>query len=224
MITPHQDGDSASPLDQEVVARAYRKVTNKQELTHEERRALKRYEKQKEERLRRKYYGDIPQRHWREMSGRQTKVLKEQAARYGIPFGGPTVNLPAVVRALHDFLADNAIKLARADEQLLQGPNSPALERFRDERAKIAKLDREERERQLVSRDEVRQNLARIATILRGAGDTLQRQFGPEAVAILYEALEDAEREIQSAFGNDDEGTRIEHPELPFPIEPTSAE
>lgn len=46
------------------------------------------------------------------MSGRQTKVLNEQAERYGIPLGGRTINLPAVVRALHEFLARNARKLS----------------------------------------------------------------------------------------------------------------
>ncbi len=69
------------------------------------------------------------------MSGRQTKVINEQAERYGIPFGGATINLPTVVRALHDFLADNAVKLARDDDPLMQGVGSPALERYREERA-----------------------------------------------------------------------------------------
>ncbi len=45
------------------------------------------------------------------MSGRQAKVLQEQAARYGIPFGGSTIDLPEVVRALHDFLANAKYQL-----------------------------------------------------------------------------------------------------------------
>ena len=103
-------------------------------MTKEERRLLKRHESEKEERLRWQYYASIPQKHWRNMSGRQTKVINEQAQRYGIPFGGASINLPAVVRALHDFLADNAVKLARDDDELMQGNGSPALERYREER------------------------------------------------------------------------------------------
>jgi hypothetical protein len=201
---------AAGHLDNEVVARAYRKVMAHEALTREEHAALKRHERDKEERLRWQFYRSIPQKHWREMSGRQTKVLNEQADRYNIPFGGPAISLPAVVRALHDFLADNAQKLAREDDDLMQGAGSPALERYREERAAIARLDRLERERKLLPRDEVRQALARIASIVRGAGDALQRQFGTAAVEILYEALEDAEREIQRSFGDDQDGNRNE--------------
>ena len=176
---------------------------DRQELTQAERQALKRHEKQKEERLRWEYYGSIPQKHWRRMSGRQTKVINEQAARYGLPFGGPTIDLPAVVKALHDFLADNAVKLARDDDALLQGASSPALERYREERALLARLDRLERERSLLPRDEIRVAMGRIGAVLRGAGETLQRRFGQDAVEILYEALDDAERDIARYFGNE---------------------
>ena len=200
--------------DTDVVKRAYRKVMEGQELSKEEHRTLKRHEAEKEERLRWKYYQVIPQKHWRQMSGRQSKVINEQAARYGIPFGGPAINLSAVVRALHDFLADNAVKLARDDDPLMQGSGSPALERYREERAAIARLDRLEREGRLVPRDDVRQSLGRIAAILRGAGDALQRQFGTTAVEVLYEALDDAEREIERAFQTNEHGQDHEPIEL----------
>jgi len=206
--TAPQSADAASRLDGELVARAYRKVMDRQELTQSERNALKRHEKDKEERLRWQYYRSIPQKHWRTMSGRQTKVINEQAARYGIPFGGAKIDLPAVIRAMHDFLADNAVKLARNEDDLLAGPGSPALERYREERAAIARLDRLEREGALVSRDEVRTSFGRVAAILRTAGDALQRQFGPAAVEVLYEALEDAGREIERTYGGHrDSGT-----------------
>jgi hypothetical protein len=136
------------------------------------------------------------------MSGRHTKLLNEQADRDGLPFGGPTVDLPRLARALHDFLADNAMKLTREDDELMQAPASAALERYREERAALARLDRLEREAVLLPRDDARDALGRIAAILRGAGDALQRQFGPAAVEILYEALDDAQREIAQSFGD----------------------
>jgi hypothetical protein len=123
---------------------------NKEELNAQERAALKRHEREKEERLRWQFYKTIPQKHWRQMSGRQTKVLREQEERYGLPLGGPTVNLPALARALHDFLAENALKLAQDDDPLLQGSGSPALEQYRVERAALARLDRLEREGSLI--------------------------------------------------------------------------
>ena len=178
-----------------------------QELTNQERAALKRHEKEKEERLRWQHYASIPQKHWRQMSGRQTKVINEQAKRYGIPFGGASINLADVVRALHDFLAENAWKLSQ-DEALLagDGSSSPALERYREERALLARLDRLEREEQLVARDQVREGLARIAGLLRTAGETLERRHGAEAADVLREALEEAEREITRQFGEASDG------------------
>src|SRR4051812_23579848 len=160
---------------------------NKKDPPRKERAALTRHEKAKEEQLRWQYYRSIPQKHWRQMSGRQTKVINEQADRYGLPIGGPFIDLTKLARALHDFLAANALKLAKEDDPLLEGgPSSPALERYREERAALARLDRLERESVLLPRDQVRESMGRVAAILRGAGDTLQRQFGAGAVEILY--------------------------------------
>ena len=197
--------NSIASIDGELVAGALKKIMEgrRDDLTREERSAVRRHEKEKEERLRWQFYNAIPQKHWRQMSGRQTKVINEQAERHGIPFGGANISLPAVVRALHDFLADNKYKLTRDDDPLMVGGSSPALERYREERALLAKLDRREREAELLPRDEVRQSLAKMASVLRGAGETLQRQFGQAAADILNEALDDTEHEINRFFGGE---------------------
>ena len=197
-------------LDKQAAATAYKKVMAGEQPTSQERAALTRYEREQEEKRRWQYYESIPQKHWRQMSGRQPKVLREQAQRYGLPFGGATIHLPDVIRALHDFLAANARKLsADDDEDALLGSDapSPALERYREERAAIARLDRLEREQVLVRRDEIRQGLGRIAAILRTAGETLQQQYGNDAADILNEALDDAERDIDRFFGVESEQT-----------------
>ena len=77
-----------------------------------------------------------------------------------------------------------------ADPLLSQG-DSPALERYRDERAKLARLDRLEREGQLVRADKLQEFLGRMASILRGTGEVFQRQFGPDALSILNEAIDE---------------------------------
>ncbi|MCC7336839.1 MAG: hypothetical protein IT422_17250 [Pirellulaceae bacterium] len=191
-----------APEKSEILASAYRKIMagNKDELSREEDAAVKQFEKGKEERLRWQYYDSIPQKHWRAMSGRQAKVLIEQASRYGIPFGGAMVSLPKVVLALHDFLAENKHKLARDDDDMLNGPASPALERYREERALLARLQRLERETELLPRDLVRQSLAKTATLIRTAGESLQRQYRDGAAELLYEAIADAEAEIERFF------------------------
>ncbi|MCA9016785.1 MAG: hypothetical protein KDA77_15740 [Planctomycetaceae bacterium] len=204
---PLEKSQLSQQLDREMASRAYRKVTNGETPTVQERSALKRYEKEQEEQRRWQYYGSIPQKHWRQMSGRQTKVLHEQAERYGIPFAGRTINLNDVVRALHDFLAANARRLGENDSEddlLYSSSGSPALERYREERAKLAKLDRLERESTLVPRDEIRTGLVQIAGILRTAGEALQQNYGNGASEILNEALDDADAAIAVFCGTEE--------------------
>ncbi len=200
---PPEIASASEHLDRQLVKSAYSKVSRGETPTAQERAALDRFEKQKEERLRWQYYATIPQKHWRQMSGRQTKVLNEQAATYGISFGGPVISLPTVVRQLHDFLARNARRLREGeDDMMVVDVSSPALERYREERALLARLDRLEREGALMAKDDVREGLGRIATTIRAAGDILQRQYGAGALEILTEALDDADREAERLFGN----------------------
>jgi hypothetical protein len=205
--------EGVAGVDRALVARALKKVANQQQPTRDEQSALRRYEKAREEHQRWAYYRTITQKHWRQMSGRQAKVLIEQAERYGIAFGGAVVDLPKVVRQLHDFLAENALKLARDEDgdPLLNGAggSSPALEEYRRERAALARYDRLERERVLLPREEVRQALGRIATIMRGVGDSLQAQFGAAAGEMVNEGLADAQREIDRTFGQSSDGGAV---------------
>jgi hypothetical protein len=186
-------------IDRNTAAEAYQKVMRGETPSLRERQALARYEPAREEKLRWQYYRSIPLKHWRQMSGRQTKILQEQAGRYGIPFGSAKIDLPAVVKALHDFLSTHGARLARAGEaeyRLIE--SSPALERYREERAKLARIERLEREGSVIPRGMVHEVNARLASILRRAGEALQRQFGPDAAMILNDALEDFARVVET--------------------------
>lgn len=189
-----------SAVEAQLINRAQQKHKQHQDLTREERQALIKHEKQREEELRWQIYETIPAKHWKLMSGRQSKVILEQADRYQIPFSGARINLRRVVRRLHDFLAENAQRLARDDDPLMQGGSSPALERYREHRASIARLDLLEREGKLMPRDEARQCMWRIAALLRSAGETIEKQCGREPAEILRQAIEDIAREIDRGF------------------------
>jgi hypothetical protein len=80
------------------------------------------------------------------------------------------------------------------------------LERFREAKANLAELDLQERKGELVPRDEIREGLGRFAARIRGAGDLLERQFGPEAAEILREALDDCTLELDRSFGDGADG------------------
>ena len=147
---------------------------------------------------------EIPKKLYRQMAGRPDKILNDQDALWGIPLRGPTVDLAAVVRWLHDFLGKNGRALARAigDDPDLVGDeaDNPMLERLREEKWKLARLDRLQREQQLVAREDTHQIFGRAAERIRQAGELLQKQFGSDAAAILEEAIDDAMRLVDRAF------------------------
>lgn len=141
------------------------------------------------------------------MSGRQSKVLAEQAARYNIPFGGATVDLPAVVRALHEFLAKHGPSI---DVGGSAAPKDPALAALREEQLAMARIQRQRLAGELASIAHVRAGLTRGAVILRKSGETLARKFGPAAHGMLMQALDEWQREIDRMFAelvaNEDAG------------------
>jgi len=192
-------------LDRELAAAALLKRKRREQPTRNEQAALRRVEQAREEEDRWRYYSSIPKKHWREMSGRSNKVLIEQAARYGLPFGERVIDLPAVVLALHDFLAKNKYRLIGVDaDPVLAGPDSKALERYRLARAKREEWFYERDKREWLPRAEVHEGLAVLSRILREAGETLLRQCGSDAHEILDDAINDAERAFDNHFGNCD--------------------
>ena len=193
-------------MDQTAVTRALQKQRT-HSLTNAEQRLVRRYTDAREVLQRFQFYRSIPQKHVREMAGITTQQLNDQAERYGLAFGGPVLDLVALLRSLRVFLAKHSHKFADTDDGLLGGENSPALERYRDERAKLARLERLEREGKLLPRDRVHEGLSRLAVVLRQAGDVLQRQFGTEPAAVLEEALTDYEQEV-SDWLNDNSDAR----------------
>src|SRR3989304_5130023 len=168
------------------------------EPTREELKAVKRYEDELEEQQRLKHFSAIRKKEWREWSGRQIKVINEQALRYGLPMGGPIINLLDFFRCFHDFLAKNAPKLAGRDNKdpTLAGFTSPAMERKRQLECERLELQLK-RERSLcIERKIIHEGHGLIAGILRNAGEALFRQFGPAAQKILNDSLDNCAREI----------------------------
>lgn len=74
---------------------------------------------------------------------------------------------------------------------LASNPDSPALERWRDYKARIAELDYQQRLRTLVPMAELAEGLGIITSRLRTLGDRIQRRFGPDALDMLNDTLDD---------------------------------
>ena len=192
-------------IDRKLASEALRKLQQNLKPTREERNALKRVEKAREEKLRWQYYRAIPLKHWQIMSGRQAKIIKEQAALYGLPCGEAEIDLPKFVRAFHDFLAAHGRKLVKDEEGLLSGPATESMERLRRIKA-IREEFAYERDRGLWrSIEEVQTGLNLLASIVRQACENLQRQFGSEALELVAEAFDDGKKAFQRILGGDDD-------------------
>lgn len=195
-ITP----TASQTIERQLAQAALKKKAAGKKPTSQELAALRRLEKETEDRRRWEYYATIPLKHWRELCGRQTNQIKQQADLYGAPTAEATIDLGKFLRWFYKFLADNGRKLLADDSEdpFAAGGDSPALERWREEKHLLTRMDRQEREKSLLPRDAVHDSLAAMAGILRGLGDTLGRQFGPEAHELLDESLDDVAREIEN--------------------------
>lgn len=103
-------------------------------------------------------------------------------------------------RAVVEWVRGTLDKTSPAD--MLAGPTSPALERYREERAAMAKLDRLERENTLMSRADVYEGMTIAGTRMRRACSVLQKRFGPDALQIIHDALDDVDRLVEERFGD----------------------
>lgn len=79
------------------------------------------------------------------------------------------------------------------DDPELFGGSSPALERYREERAAMVRIERLKLEQELVSVEELIPALDAAGNILRDAAEAIGREFGPIAQERINEALSEIE-------------------------------
>lgn len=94
-----------------------------------------------------------------------------------------------------------AVKAARPSDDLDAPTGGLPDDRLKTAKARLAELELRKQQGELLELAEVRTLHGRLAAILRGAGATLGRQYGPEAQKLLDEALADFEREVTHGLG-----------------------
>lgn len=191
----HASTPAVDLQDRALAAEALKKRQIGQKPTAAESAALRRIERAQEEARRWDYYGSIPQKHWRTMSGRQAKVINEQALLYGIPFAGATIDLPAVVRAIHDLLATHGRKILKSDD-----PDSDPDTELKRIKAVRQRFGHERDLGQWIAREDVHAGMAMFAEAIRRACERLQREHGPEAQRAVEEAFHDVQRDLTRYF------------------------
>lgn len=185
---------ASQEIDRQLAQQATEKQKRGEATTRDEREALRRWERAEEERRRWNHYRSIPQKHWREMSGRATKAINEQADRYGLPFGGKSIDLPVFVRKFHEFLAENAHALSARC-----GTGNPKdLERQRLLRAQADKAEMENNvaRGKLCELDEAMRTFEFAAAVFRKAASELRTEFGDRASEIIEASIGEAKQII----------------------------
>lgn len=184
---------------QELAAAAAKKKLRGEKLTREEVRALERVQQERDDQLRAMHYRTVPKKDWVAWSGRQHKILADQARLYGLPLEGKTIDLPAVVRWLHELLASKGRRLVEQDAA--GDAATRAIDEKRQIETEIRKRELAELDGQLVSREATRLLWTSVAAILRRYGETVQRDYGPAAVEQWNDALSECERAVREFTG-----------------------
>ena len=192
---------------EDVVRRAMDKQQRRVGLTTREAEELERFREQKELEIVRKALAEVPKTLFCEMAGRQRGQVDEQAARYRLPMGGPAINMWTWLTALFDFLAANKFKLAGADDDdpLMAGVSSIWMERYREERTKLVRMERKEKEGKLLNREKMHLMFSRMAEINQRTGKKLEKEFGKRALEIFNDGFKNAEREADRVFGQSED-------------------
>jgi hypothetical protein len=185
-----------------LVQSALRKQAAREALTPKESRAIDQWNAEENERRGRLWLRSLTKKQYCELVGRQVKVVNDQADRYGIPLRGATVDALEVFKWIHDFLAKHKHTLP-AIIHGEPGAASPSdqlkLEQIEVYRRRVKLLENkiELAEETLLPRVEVHELLAQLAKVLRGAGERLHKQHGPQAASILEVALTDFDTMIE---------------------------
>ncbi len=89
------------------------------------------------------------------------------------------------------------------DDAMMQGGDSPALERFRLARARIAENELARQEGTLVDQDVMKEILGLWAAVNRRFALKLQKEFGPRGRELYDEWLNSSEKTVRNFFGDE---------------------
>lgn len=150
---------------------------------------------------------------WESMAGMTAKRAKSLSIAAGLPHAGTSVDLPAWVRAVHDYLDRQSTRpAAKVDENQApqEGSIAEAKHKVVRERARLFELERQAKERELLPRKDVHSAHASIGARLRQMGVDLASRFGEDAHEIVTEAILDVQSMTDRMFAEGGEGPVVE--------------
>lgn len=141
---------------------------------------------------------NLPKGIYCKLSGRQQKVVDEQAVRYGIAIDGSKIDLYQVLKKFHDILAEWGPTI----NELQGAEGSLRTEKLRREiellerRSKSIELDIKNKQDEFIDRNTLRVRMEWLANKLRTVSERLGKRFGAEAQVLLNHALSQIEEEL----------------------------
>ena len=97
---------------------------------------------------------------------------------------------PMRVRAAAILDIATSRRATAQEEPLMSEGNSPALERYRLAKAKLAELDLHLRKNDLIEVARAKEVFLRWSVLVRRMGERLSKRFGPDAAATVNETLD----------------------------------
>ena len=198
------------PLTERQKQLAHRALEKKQHkpplpLNQKEEDALAKFYAVRDDAIFQRMAGAYAKEEYAKKVGKHGTSLANQATQYGVPVGDLSVNLWAVCRWAHQFLADHGRKLTKTDDASKDDDHKKHWDAVAAEhRAKAAELDWQTKARHLVPRAVIDECLGLVAASYRRAGEVLRRRFGDEASAILNEALAEASKHTDAYLSDPD--------------------
>jgi len=206
--------------DDELVESARRKEKAGESTTSREKEAVNRRNKECDTADRERLFASCPKGVYLSWADTSAKIASEHGERHNFPLNdGRTVDVRAVLKRLHEFIRENRYKLAADDDPLMAagGGDSKNLETYRKWKARLTELEYYRKLGAWISREDVHVGLSELAAILSRAGETLQRQCGPDAREIVADALEEFRAVILARFSNNTNGTSEDDGDDPAP-------
>jgi hypothetical protein len=168
------------------------------DLTKSEISLVKKYDEIVSEANREDAFLNLPKGIYCKLSGRQQKVVDEQAVRYGLAIDGSKIDLYQVLKKFHDILAEWGPTI----NELQGAEGSLRTEKLRREiellerRSKSIELDIKNKQDEFIDRNTLRVRMEWLANKLRTVSERLGKRFGAEAQVLLNHALLQIEEEL----------------------------
>lgn len=188
--------------DQRKLATEYlRKKRAGEKPTVRERRAWEAVQKHQDREAGLRFVEAVPKKLYCEWARRQTKSIHDHARQYDLPLYEPTISIPDLVLAVHNLLAEFGKRnISPTGDPLLEGGESPALERYRNAAADVKELERDRLRGELLPRTLVHKFLLDLSAQVRKSFELACHHPETSAAELFEELFSDIQKITSDAI------------------------